>query len=70
MAYFEHGDLMAEDPTCFFEPVDETTVSPHEAQTNKMFRLYAFMARYANKSRPEPGKACPPRHGRAPGGSG
>jgi radical SAM protein with 4Fe4S-binding SPASM domain len=51
MAYFEHGDLMAEDPTCFFEPVDETTISPHEEQTNKMFRLYAFMARHANPGR-------------------
>jgi radical SAM protein with 4Fe4S-binding SPASM domain len=64
MAYFEHGDLMAEDPTCFFEPIDETTVSPHEEQTNRMFKLYAFMARYAAK-RIEMGKAGAPRHGRA-----
>ncbi len=47
MAFFEHGDLLADDPTCFFDPVDETTVSEHEAETNRNFKLYAFMARHA-----------------------
>ena len=51
MTYYEHGDLMAEDPTCFFEPEDETTVSPHEQQTGKMFKRYAFMARHVAKDR-------------------
>ena len=51
MAYYEHGDLMAEDPTCFFEPEDETTVSEHEAQTNRMFKHYAFMLRTADRVR-------------------
>lgn len=51
MAYYEHGDVMAEDPTCFFEPVDETTVSPHEEETNRMFKRYAFMVRYADSKR-------------------
>jgi radical SAM protein with 4Fe4S-binding SPASM domain len=51
MAYYEHGDVMAEDPTCFFEPEDETTVSEHEAETNKMFKRYAFMVRYAHSKR-------------------
>ena len=51
MAWFESGDLMAEDPTCFFEPVDETTVSEHEAETNRMFKRYAFMARQAARDR-------------------
>ncbi len=40
---------MAEDPTCFFEPEDETTVSEHEEQTNKMFKRFAFMQRAADK---------------------
>ena len=51
MAWFESGDLMGEDPTCFFEPVDETTVSEHEAETNRMFRRYAFMARQSRRDR-------------------
>jgi len=51
MAYYEHGDVMAEDPTCFFEPENETTVSEHEAETNKMFKRYAFMVRYAHSKR-------------------
>ena len=51
MAYFDTGDLMGEDPTCFFEPEDETTVSEHEAETNRMFKRYAFMVRQARNSR-------------------
>ncbi|MDX1387804.1 MAG: radical SAM protein [Acidobacteriota bacterium] len=51
MALFEHGDLMAEDPTCFFEPEDESTVSEHEAQTNRMFKHFAFMIRQAERAR-------------------
>lgn len=47
MAYFETGDYMAEDPTCFFEPEDRNTVCKHEAETNEMFARYAIMARYA-----------------------
>lgn len=49
MALFEHGDLMGEDPTCFFEPVDRSTVSEHEVETNRMFGRYAFMARIAEQ---------------------
>jgi hypothetical protein len=51
MAFYEHGDVMAEDPTCFFEPEDETTVSEHEDETNRMFKRYAFMVRYAHSKR-------------------
>jgi sulfatase maturation enzyme AslB (radical SAM superfamily) len=51
MAYYEHGNVMAEDPTCFFEPEDESTVSEHERETNKMFKRYAFMVRYAHSKR-------------------
>jgi radical SAM protein with 4Fe4S-binding SPASM domain len=48
MAYFKTGDYMAEDPQCFFEPQDPTTVCEHEAETNEVFKKYALMARYAN----------------------
>ncbi|MCP4215836.1 MAG: radical SAM protein [bacterium] len=48
LAYFEHGDIMAEDPTCFFEPKDETSVSPHEAEINSNFKKYVTMDRYVN----------------------
>ena len=51
MAFYETGNLMAEDPTCFFEPVDESTVCEHEAETNRMFKRYAFMLRYAHSQR-------------------
>lgn len=51
MAWFESGDLMGEDPTCFFEPADETTVSEHEEETNRMFRRYLFMIRLAERQR-------------------
>jgi radical SAM protein with 4Fe4S-binding SPASM domain len=47
MAYFKCGDYMAEDPQCFFEPVDENTVSEHEEETGRHFQRYALMARYA-----------------------
>jgi len=30
LAYYHNGDCLAEDPTCFFEPVDETTRSEFE----------------------------------------
>jgi len=48
LAYYYNGDVMAEDPTCFFEPEDEATVSEHEEQTNKMFKRFAFMQRAAD----------------------
>ncbi|MBP1684983.1 MAG: Radical domain heme biosynthesis protein [Deltaproteobacteria bacterium] len=46
MAYFHTGDYMQEDPTCFFEPVDTTTVSEHEEETNRYFKKYLMVARY------------------------
>lgn len=51
MAYYESGDLMGEDPTCFFEPEDENTVSPHEEETNRMFKRYLFMRRLGDRER-------------------
>ncbi len=49
MAYYQTGDYMAEDPTCFFEPEDETTVSEHEAETNRRFKKYLMIARYSGQ---------------------
>ncbi|MCK6555165.1 radical SAM protein [Candidatus Binatia bacterium] len=46
MAYFHTGDVMESDPTCFFDPVDRSTVSPHEEQTNRFFKKYLMVARY------------------------
>jgi len=51
MAFYGNGDLMAEDPTCFFEPLDETTVSEHEEETNRVFKRYVFMKRQADRLR-------------------
>lgn len=47
MAYYNTGDYMGEDPTCFFEPEDQTTVSEHEDETNKIFKQYLLVAHYA-----------------------
>ena len=47
MAYFHTGDYMEEDPTCFFEPVDRTTKSEHEEETNRFFKKYLIVARHA-----------------------
>jgi len=49
MAFYESGDIMAEDPTCFFEPIDKTTVSEHEQETNKMFKKFVAISRFADK---------------------
>ncbi|OGS06748.1 MAG: hypothetical protein A2270_05655 [Elusimicrobia bacterium RIFOXYA12_FULL_51_18] len=35
LAYYRTGDYLAEDPTCFFEPIDETTRSEHEELQNR-----------------------------------
>lgn len=47
MAYFHTGDYLEEDPTCFFDPVDKTTVSECEEETNRLFKKYLLVARYA-----------------------
>jgi radical SAM protein with 4Fe4S-binding SPASM domain len=46
LAYYKTGDIMDEDPTCFFEPEDEHTVCVHEEETNKTFKQFAIMSRY------------------------
>ena len=56
MAYFHTGDYMGDDPTCFFDPVDRTTKSEHEAETNRFFKKYLIVARnvglYQRPARP------------------
>jgi len=47
MAYFHSGDYMGEDPTCFFDPIDRTTVSEEEEETNRLFKKYLIVARHA-----------------------
>ncbi|MHC4201825.1 MAG: radical SAM protein [Planctomycetota bacterium] len=44
MAYYANGDLFAEDPTCFFEPADESARSPlEEKQTEGVGRFLEFL---------------------------
>jgi AdoMet-dependent heme synthase len=50
MAFFHKGDYMEEDPTCFFDPKDPSEKSPHEDETNKMFKRYVFMVRHAGRN--------------------
>ncbi len=47
MAFYYTGDYLSEDPTCFFEPANELTVSEHEAETNYYFKKYVFLAHYS-----------------------
>jgi len=44
LAYYHTGDYMAEDPTCFFEPVDASTICEHESQTNSLFLKHVRVA--------------------------
>ena len=59
MAYFRTGDYMGEDPTCFFDPVDRSTVSEHEAETNRVFKKYLLIARAAGVYQPPKRPASP-----------
>ena len=52
MAFYHCGDYMEEDPTCFFDPVDRSTVSEHEAETNRVFKQYLLVARAAGAYKP------------------
>ena len=55
MALYHTGDYMGEDPTCFFDPVDRSTVSEHEAETNRIFKQYLLVARAAGAYKPPSG---------------
>jgi hypothetical protein len=48
------SDYMGEDPTCFFDPEDRTTISAHEELTNRLFKKYLLVERYTGFfTRPE-----------------
>ncbi|HVM98479.1 MAG TPA: radical SAM protein [Candidatus Acidoferrales bacterium] len=47
MAYYHTGDVMEEDPTCFFDPIDRDTKSELEDETNRLFKKYLIVARHA-----------------------
>ncbi len=68
MAFYHGGDYMGEDPTCFFDPVDRSTVSEHEEETNRVFRQYLLVARSAGVYQPpkggQPGAGSPSPAGR------
>ena len=40
LAYYHSGDYLAEDPVCFFEPEDESTVSEFEEMQNKNTEIF------------------------------
>ena len=64
MAYFHTGDYLEEDPTCFFDPADPSTVSEHEEETNRVFKKYLLIARAAGVYQPpkdERSESTPPR---------
>ena len=46
MAYYLNGDLFAEDPTCFFEPDDESTRSPLEEKQTEVTRRFLEFLKY------------------------
>jgi radical SAM protein with 4Fe4S-binding SPASM domain len=52
LAYYHMGDYLEEDPTCPFEPENETTVSPFEDETNKLFRQYIRLSAWAGLYKP------------------
>ena len=58
MAYFRTGDYLGEDPTCFFDPLDRSTVSEHEEETNRVFKKYLLIARAAGVYQPPRNEAA------------
>ena len=81
MAFYHTGDYLEEDPTCFFDPVDETTVCEHEEETNRLFKKYLIVARHAGfyerpgkkavaEPAPQPAAERAPRNGNGSNGGG
>jgi radical SAM protein with 4Fe4S-binding SPASM domain len=46
MAYYQSGDIMAEDPTCFIDEMTEDEVRMHELETARQFRNYQRMTSF------------------------
>ena len=49
LAYYKSGDVLAEDPICFFEPEDETSVSELEKITQGNLERFLDYAQYTSK---------------------
>jgi radical SAM protein with 4Fe4S-binding SPASM domain len=48
LAYYQNGDIMAEDPSCFFEPVDATTRSDLESAQTAGLKKFMLWLRFTN----------------------
>jgi radical SAM protein with 4Fe4S-binding SPASM domain len=48
MAYFQTGDVFAEDPTCFIDDLTKEELEKLEAQTAKEFKNYNRMTKFSN----------------------
>jgi radical SAM protein with 4Fe4S-binding SPASM domain len=46
MAYYQTGDVMAEDPTCFIDELSEDEIAEFEKTTDKNFRSYNIMTNF------------------------
>jgi radical SAM protein with 4Fe4S-binding SPASM domain len=46
LAFYSSGDILAEDPTCFFEPETPRTRSPHEERVTKATRDFVDFIKY------------------------
>jgi radical SAM protein with 4Fe4S-binding SPASM domain len=46
LAFYRSGDLLAEDPTCFFEPDDETAVCACEEKETRQLMKFIDYIRY------------------------
>ena len=46
MAYYHNGDILAEDPTCFFEPADADTRSDLEEEQTKQLMKFVEYIKY------------------------
>ncbi len=48
MAYYQSGDVFAEDPTCFIDEISESEILSIEKETGKNFKNYHRMTRFGN----------------------
>ncbi|MFH2141367.1 MAG: radical SAM protein [Bacteroidota bacterium] len=48
MAYFQSGDLFAEDPTCFIEELSDDELKQHTTETAGQFKNYIRMAKFGS----------------------
>ena len=46
MAYYQSGDIMAEDPTCFIDELSEEELKKLEYETSQKFRNYQRMTNF------------------------